>query len=77
MQNAKKFVSRFLQNKNLYENISKKTIIIIKNFSRLILDFLQFVDGKNNLLTISKLINLDIRKTKKIFSILKKKKIIF
>ncbi len=74
---CKKICEPFLQNKNLYENISKKDNYNYKNFSRLILDFLQFVDGKNNLLTISKLINLDIRKTKKIFSILKKKKIIF
>ncbi len=40
------------------------------------LDFLQFADGTNSLEKISSLINLDIRKIKKIYLILKEKKLI-
>jgi len=73
----KQICEPFLQNKNLYNNISLKNNSDLRNYSRLILDFLQFADGKNNLLTISNLINLNLKKTKKIFSILKNKKIVF
>ena len=40
------------------------------------LDFLQYADGSNNLKQISNLINTNYKETKKIYLILKKKKLI-
>ena len=40
------------------------------------MDFLQYADGKNDLKSIGKKINLDIKLTKKIYFILKKNKLI-
>ena len=45
-------------------------------YQRKFLDFLIYSDGKNNLNQISKKINLDIKKTKKIFKIMLYKKLI-
>ena len=46
------------------------------NFTRSIMDFLQYADGKNELEYISKLINLNYSKTKKIYFFLKRRKLI-
>jgi aminopeptidase-like protein len=58
---------------NLYPYLSTKNRSAnSKNY----LNFLQYSDGKNNIHQISKKINLDINKTKKIYLLLKKKKIL-
>ena len=46
------------------------------SFSKKILNFLQYSDGKHRLEDISEKINLDFKETKKIFNILKKKKLV-
>lgn len=62
-----------LSKRNLYPSISKKRK---KNFGRELNDFLQYADGKNDLLNISKLINSSYKKTKKFHKILLKHKLI-
>ncbi len=47
-----------------------------KTQSRKLLDFLQYADGINNLTDISEYIKLDLKKTKLIFKILKKNKLV-
>ncbi len=79
LQNYKIPISNFLcepklQKKNLYNHISIKGNK--NNFSRKILNFLQYSDGKNNLEKISKLIKLSQKETEKIYKILNKKKLI-
>ena len=44
--------------------------------ARYYMDFLQYADGKNDLESIGKKINLDIKLTKKIYFVLKKNKLI-
>lgn len=65
-----------LGKKGLYPSLSK--IIMSKELlnAKQITDFLQFCDGKHDLLEISKIIKLDLKKTKKIFNLMKKKKLI-
>ena len=58
---------------NLYPTISKKNI---NNFSQSILDFMQYCDGKNDLYKISEILNIDIKKIKKIYKILINKDLI-
>ena len=79
MENYKIPISNFLcepklQKRNLYNHISIKRNK--NNFSRKILNFLQYSDGKNNLEKISKLIKLSQKETEKIYKILNKKKLI-
>ena len=64
-----------LSKRGLYPTISKKNNQDL-NFSQKILDFLQYSDGKNDLKDISKLINLNYKKTHKIYKLLKNKRII-
>ena len=45
---------------------------VFKDQSRKLLDFLQYSDGTNNLKRISKNINLNLKKTKFIYNLLKK-----
>ena len=40
------------------------------------MDFLQYADGKNNLLEISKIIKLNYKNAYKIYNILKQKKLL-
>ena len=63
-----------LSKKKLYPTITtnKKNL-----FSKRILDFLQYSDGKSDLSTISNLIKIKYDDTLKIFNILKKNKLIF
>ncbi len=63
-----------LQKKNLYNHISFKGKS--KKFSRNLLNFLQYADGKNNLQKISKLIKLSSLETRRIWKILKKNKLV-
>ena len=42
-----------------------------------IMDFIQYSDGQNDLLEISKMIKLNYKKTFQIYKLLKKKKILF
>ena len=64
-----------LGKRNLYSKITYKENI--KTNSRDYLNFLQYSDGLNSLTDISKKIKLDIKKTKKIFQILKKKRLVY
>ena len=64
-----------LGKRGLYPTISKKNNNKF-NVSQEILDFLQYSDGKNDLYDISKLINLNYKKTLKICKMLKNKLII-
>jgi len=62
-----------LGRRGLYNLLGVRT----KNFkSQKILDFLQYCDGSNNLNEISKLIKVSLSETKKIYKILKNKKLI-
>ena len=62
-----------MSKRGLYSTISFNNR---KNITKLYMDFLQYSDGKNDLNDISKLIMYDIKKTKKIYELLKKHKII-
>ncbi len=64
-----------LGKRNLYSKITYKENK--KTNSRDYLNFLQYSDGLNTLSDISRKIKLDIKKTKKIFKILKEKKIVY
>ena len=48
-----------------------------KDFSKKILDFLQYCDGKNSLEDISFFIKLNIKETKKIYKYLLKIKLVY
>jgi len=61
-----------LQKRNLYESLSTKFNSEKKQMSKKILDFLQYADGKNNLESISKFINLPFKQTQKLYKILLK-----
>jgi len=63
-----------LGKRNLYSNLSFKGS---KSSSRNITNFLQYSDGLNDLNSISKKIKIDLRKTKKIFKILKKENLVY
>jgi aminopeptidase-like protein len=63
-----------LGKRNLYSNLSFKGS---KSSSRNITNFLQYSDGLNDLNGISKKIKIDLRKTKKIFQILKKENLVY
>ena len=63
--NKKKFISNFINKKKLGREIKKIT------------NFIQYADGKNSLEKISKKIKINIRETKKINSLLVKKKLVF
>ena len=52
----------------MYENISKNN----DKKSRLYLSFLQYADGKNDLESISKLLNVSMHETNKTYYLLKK-----
>ena len=65
----------FLTKRNLYPTLSTK-----KKLGReikKITNFIQYADGKNSLEKISKKIKINIRETKKINSLLVKKKLVF
>ena len=66
----------FLTKKNLYKTLSFK-IYYKKDFSKKILDFLQYCDGKNSLEDISFFIKLNIKETKKIYKYLLKIKLVY
>jgi aminopeptidase-like protein len=59
--------------KKLYPGLSnnKKS-----KHTKKIMDFLQYADGKNNLLEISKIIKLNYKNAYKIYNILKQKKLL-
>ena len=59
--------------RGLYPLLSSKEN---NQFSKNLMNFLQYADGKNDLLTISKFIKLSLVKTKKIYKNLLKKKVI-
>ena len=72
----------FLEKRGLFP---KKGLLVLKNdkisinrknFTRIILDFLQYADGNNDLKKISFYIKQPINKVKKIFTFLQKKKLI-
>ena len=64
----------FLTKKNLYPTLSikKKLGQDVKKIT----NFIQYSDGNNSLEKISKIISIDITETKRIYKILKNKKII-
>jgi aminopeptidase-like protein len=62
-----------LGKRNMYPNLSKKRKL---KPHKKYLDFLQYADGINSLEKISNLIDLDIKKVKKIFDFLQKKNLI-
>ena len=55
-----------MSKRGMYPTISKKNNVYLNSK---LLDFLQYSDGKNNLESISKLIKLDLKATKKCFKI--------
>ena len=59
--------------RGLYSNLSTKNVNI---FSRRLMNFLQYSDGKNDLFKISKLIKLKMSEVLKIYKILKKEKLV-
>ena len=59
--------------RNLYPSISTKKP---KKNTRNLMNFLQYADGKNSLNNISKLIKLNLSKTKKIYFLLKKNNLV-
>ena len=62
-----------MSKRNLYPHLStKNTNKIVRDY----MNFIQFADGKNDLENISKIIKLDQRKVKKIYLLLKRKKIV-
>ena len=63
----------FMSKRGMYPTISKKNNVYLNGK---LLDFLQYSDGKNNLESISKLIKLDFKATKKCFKILLKHNLI-
>jgi len=73
---------RFLYPKYGLANIAGESSSELKSESykkllaKQILDFMQYSDGNNDLKNISKLIKLPLSKTKKVFNLLKKKKLI-
>ncbi len=62
-----------MSKKGLYPNLSTKKR---NQVSQSYLDFIQYSDGKNTIEAISKKIHLNIHKTKKIYKLLKKKKLV-
>ena len=62
-----------MSKRGMYPTLSKKNS---KTIVRKYMDFLQYADGKNSLLKISKYIKLDIKEVKKIYKILLKKKLL-
>lgn len=64
----------FLSKRNLYPTLSIKNSL--NNFSKSILDVIQYCDGKNDLKKISKITNIKITVLRKILKILKKEKLI-
>ena len=62
-----------LGKRGLYPTISNEKKKISRNF----LDFLQYCDGNNTIENISKKIKINLRSAKKIFYILKSKKIVY
>ena len=71
---TKTFCEPKLGKKNLYPKISDKSINV---FSKRILNFLQYSDGKNNLFHISKKIKVNIDEINKIYKILLKNNLIY
>ena len=63
-----------LGKRNLYPKLSRKENNY--TFSKNLLNFLQFADGTNNLKNISNYVNLPLKKTEKIFQLLKKNKLV-
>jgi aminopeptidase-like protein len=64
----------FLSKRNLYSTISIKKNRNLK--AKKILDFLQYADGKNDLVAISEYINLSLAEVKKIYNIVLKYKLV-
>ena len=62
-----------MSKRNLYPYISEK-IANIK--TRTYMNFIQYADGKNDLNKISKIIRINIRETKRIYRLLKRKRVI-
>jgi len=62
--------------RGLYNKLSIKTNYGNKNSTKNFLSFLQYSDGKNDLNQISKYLNLKVSEVEKIYSILKKKKLV-
>jgi len=60
-------------NRGLYPSLSIKKN---KKISKSYLDFLQYSDGKNTIEQVSKKINLNIKETKNLYNLLKKKKLV-
>ena len=63
-----------LGKRNLYPKLSRKDNDYLQ--AKNLLNFLQYADGTNDLKNISLYINLNIKKTKKIFNLLDKNKLI-
>ncbi len=59
--------------RNLYPNLSTKNKNI---FTRNLMSFLQYADGKNDLKKISKIIKVEYKKTLKIYNILQKNRLV-
>ena len=70
---SKIFCEPNLGKRNLYPKLSQKDNNYIQ--AKNLLNFLQYADGTNDLKQISSHINLNLKKTKKIYSLLKKNKL--
>ena len=65
-----------LSNRGLHKGISIKSNYNYKGFTKLLLSFLQYSDGTNDLYEISKFLRINKNKTKKLFKILKSNKLV-
>ncbi len=71
------FCEPMLSKRKLYSSLSKVNYKTNKfNFSKKILNFLQYSDGKNRIEDISEKTNLSFNETKKIYKLLKKNKLV-
>ena len=65
-----------LGKRGLYKNLSIKSNYDYKNITKSLLSFLQYSDGKNDLNQIAEYLNISKKKTKEIYLILKKNKLV-
>ena len=65
-----------LQKKNLYKSLSIRNNFESTNLPRIILNFLQYADGKNTIHDISKHIKMPINKTLEIYKLLYKQNLL-
>jgi len=65
-----------LSNKGLHKDISIKSGYNYRGFTKSLLSFLQYSDGTNDIDEISKFLRIKKKQTKKLYQILKSKKLV-